>query len=1406
MDMRSRVFIVAILTALAFLLAGNPVSTRASLNPAAPHAPLGPLPQPDNIACQGWERDTVQVSWRDTATDETNYRVERSIGGAAWTQVATISPDSDGKYAAYRDTGADVSTQNRRYRVRSFRSSDNSFSPYSEICNNRHIYDPGAFRLFYGLRGTSDDCPLIDGHQVCLADTNNGSGNNVFVVRENTALNGSVAAFGRAGFTRDASAPPGGLDKIPINVVWCDGGGCAGGSSLGLSPSLIETPFNLTTRAGDPVAWLVALHELFHFQQFKYGGLDDPAGKWVVEGQARSIQDKFCIGANRSTAQCFDDIDTGDGGYVPEVKGYLGSPNWPVNQKSYQAALFWTYVTEKFGTNAPSDPVEAGTNVLEKFWSESAANPGRDGIAVLNSTLADMGYSQRFRDIWKDFAVANYAKDLTGSVPAKYKYADMSQPGGNYGPVALALDRTLNLNESATSTDNTVQSWGANYYQFKPASNVPVIDIKFSQDSSFNVYYTILGIKGNDIAYEYNVESRDLVQTLVNDGYDKVVVIVAGLEHMANYRYSINGTQPSLHIISPTTGTKARVGDPSTPDKFLVTVEVDGADAKPLAGVNVNNFTFRVGSVDVPTANILTRATIMGQQWFLLRAPVQSAAAQYNLQVSYSGILSDTQSLAVDYTPRIDADNILLIDRSGSMLGDKLAAAKTAAHLYVDSWRVGDKIGVTSFNGAPSNPPDMGLTNWTDSPSGGSRATAFNAIDSLVAGGSTAIGDALRSGWNQLISAGNNSHDWALILLSDGKEEGTVNESFDKLIGDLKNATGKRPAVYAVAVGPDADRPRMQRVADVTGGTYQYVSIPATAMPTSGPGQPAQANPGGTGEGFLGSPSSPAGDTAANAANAPLATNSLQLNMDARYRMIATKVAGQQQFYSLNGPVNDGNPISDSLTIPVEGSASELVLSLSWDTSSGLIGSVQLRDPNGATVAPFETDNRHYVWRVSTPQPGNWNLYIETVIITAPQGGNSPQVEYLPEYLVQSAVKSKVTMDVYLANPDNDRTPGAAMQIVAGLTDTGPITGASVKAQVEKPNGLFSTVTLYDDGAHGDGAANDGIYSNKFTQTGLPGSYNVTVNATGTSPISGAFTRQELLSFHLDSAGDRDGDGLPDEWEIRFGTNPDVPDANADPDADGVPTIVEWGNGTDPLNPDTDNGGEGDATDPNPNDPSDDRIQPPYGVAYAGIGKVHVKYTLRPGYSYVGFFRSDNPNGPFTFHQQLTPGTGIYTDTVVTNGQQYCYILEAIGASGARSGSSAPTCATPNSDPWPPHGGILINGDARVTLIPDVRLSLWATDAVDPETVIPGDEILLPPPDSASGVTEMMISNYADMHDGTWEPYATSKAWTLGQSSGLASVFVKYRDADGNESDVYSATIHVGHGPGESLYLPVIHK
>jgi hypothetical protein len=54
---------------------------------------------------------------------------------------------------------------------------------------------------------------------------------------------------------------------------------------------------------------------------------------------------------------------------------------------------------------------------------------------------------------------------------------------------------------------------------------------------------------------------------------------------------------------------------------------------------------------------------------------------------------------------------------------------------------------------------------------------------------------------------------------------------------------------------------------------------------------------------------------------------------------------------------------------------------------------------------------------------------------------------------------------------------------------------------------------------------------------------------------------------------DWDGDGMPDDWEIRYGLNPWVNDADIDSDGDGLTNREEYEMGFDPFNLDTDGDG-----------------------------------------------------------------------------------------------------------------------------------------------------------------------------------------------------------------------------------------
>jgi gliding motility-associated-like protein len=122
----------------------------------------------------------------------------------------------------------------------------------------------------------------------------------------------------------------------------------------------------------------------------------------------------------------------------------------------------------------------------------------------------------------------------------------------------------------------------------------------------------------------------------------------------------------------------------------------------------------------------------------------------------------------------------------------------------------------------------------------------------------------------------------------------------------------------------------------------------------------------------------------------------------------------------------------------------------------------------------------------------------------------------------------------------NKTTTDAPFALIAPTSSagTGAITYASSNAAVATVSG--STVTIV------------GIGTSTITATQAADANYLAASITATLTV--------IL-------GDSDGDGVPDDVEIREGTDPNDPSSVKDSDGDGVPDFVEIGNGTNPNSP-----------------------------------------------------------------------------------------------------------------------------------------------------------------------------------------------------------------------------------------------
>lgn len=93
-------------------------------------------------------------------------------------------------------------------------------------------------------------------------------------------------------------------------------------------------------------------------------------------------------------------------------------------------------------------------------------------------------------------------------------------------------------------------------------------------------------------------------------------------------------------------------------------------------------------------------------------------------------------------------------------------------------------------------------------------------------------------------------------------------------------------------------------------------------------------------------------------------------------------------------------------------------------------------------------------------------------------------------------------------------------------------------------------------------------------------------------------------------------------------------------------------------------------------------------------------------------------------------------------------------------------------DPTAPTGSVVINSGNSYTTSTSVTLTISAADNVDPASSI-----------------QMQVSNNSDFSEASWESYAASKSWTLTSGDGTKTVYIRFKDSDGNISSTYSDSI-----------------
>lgn len=157
---------------------------------------------------------------------------------------------------------------------------------------------------------------------------------------------------------------------------------------------------------------------------------------------------------------------------------------------------------------------------------------------------------------------------------------------------------------------------------------------------------------------------------------------------------------------------------------------------------------------------------------------------------------------------------VFVVDRSGSMSGEKIEQAKGAAKFLVNNLRKGDLFNIVAYDDRiESFKPE--LQRFDD----GSRAEALGFIESLYAGGSTNIDGALGTALDQLKDSSRPNY---VLFLTDGLP--TAGETSEARIVERAAANNRvRARVIAFGVGYDVNSRLLDKLARANYGQSAYV-------------------------------------------------------------------------------------------------------------------------------------------------------------------------------------------------------------------------------------------------------------------------------------------------------------------------------------------------------------------------------------------------------------------------------------------------------------------------------------------------------------------------------------------------------------------------------------------------------
>jgi hypothetical protein len=1137
-------------------------------------------------------------------------------------------------------------------------------------------------------------------------------------------------------------------------------------------------------------------HELFHHVEFAYADAagDSGCSGWIgstaCEGQARSLQDKIYIDLDLDPeASCAAP-------YLGQVDSFLGDTNRNLWAASYSSALWWTYLSEQYGTVAVEP--HRGIDFLVRWW-ELAEDEGEfpDALAVTDATIREFEPAHHVKAAFHDFSIANIVKDLDLSSASanfrnRYSYRDED-------PLFL-LDNQMHYAEvprdhlvvpvnGTRALRYTVTNHGADYQEWD-VSNCPSGHlIRFETDPDHNFifgdsYYTITGVvtaRGEEPMRPiglYKNRSRGWSTEILQpfNRIDMLYSVVAGWSSFSFGELRVSCVArpaepefPLLNPINPFTP-----GPPETLSAGEVHVDVHDPGTprdRGLRALSADQFEVAVGG---QPAQVIAATSRDSRYTLQLRFPTQAEEGVYPLTVR----VGDTTTTVPDAISHdaLHPQALLAIDTSTSMglpsPAPRLDATKRAARAFIDVLGDDAALGLIEHYGNNIEPGDDAFVRQPlASLTAAQRTQLHGGVESLTIGGArtSGIGDALRIAIGEFTARALPRQARHLVLLADGPEADA--DLWEDLEDDVLAAG---IAVHAIALGPQADQPLLERIARRTGGDYHYVDI------TTAPDEAA---------------------------------------LHDAFARIADRLMRRQRI-AQQGDLLPQPTTATTLRVRVprserDGGTFQLRIAAPG-TGAETLGQVRVFDPNGVERIDGVDGTRivrrpRFLSILDRTRAGEWTVSVLGV-------AGAPSIAHAMSASVhddgQTSIRATIRRDADDPETIDDLLSGDSGVVQIGLLLPAVQAARESTMRVRHPDGSLQTIRLNDDGEHGDALGGDNVWSGRYRRltAGAPtgfadgpsapaqrGSYAAEVTTTLATPATaldsakGGSIPTETLSLNFDkitwtvldqgALADADSDGMPNRYEQRQAcVDPALADGSMDADRDGRPSLFEMQDGTDPCDADSDGGGETDASERSagrePLDPSDDALCP-IDVAYidppaddheemepAPANALRLRFSTCARNEQIEVRRGLSPTGPLQEIARLDASVhrGTWWNTNLVPGTTYWYQL--VAHRGTSTGTpSAIFSGVARVDPAAPIGSLRINDGRPRT--DDARLHLSLSVYNKPESS-----------------TQMRVAVEGGEY-GAWQPFDAEFEFDVLPATAPidVSVAVQLRDAEQHVSD-----------------------